>query len=229
MSEKKLNLGRRKAMKIIATTAATVPLTGYIGEATVKEQEFTTSEKDLLKADSNKKAPVRSATDPDLLNPTVNWELLLSEAELATLGSLCEIIIPSDAISPSASALGAHHYINEYVSAPYDRNKRDLVIIRGGIVWLNSESHKRYGKPFIDLVAVQKLAICNDIKWVKTAKAQHQHGAHFFAKVRDLTATAFYTTLEGMADIGYMGNKPSQTFEGAPLAVLQKLGLDGNV
>ena len=50
--------------------------------------------------------------------------------------------------------------------------------------------------------------------------------ARFFAKVRDLTATAFYTTPEGMADIGYVGNLPSTEWGLPPAEVLRHLGLE---
>jgi hypothetical protein len=49
--------------------------------------------------------------------------------------------------------------------------------------------------------------------------------ARFFDMVRDLTATGFYTTVEGMRDIGYVGNTPLDRFDGPPPEVLRRLGL----
>lgn len=220
MSDEKLNLNRRSALKLIATTAAAVPAIGCVDKIAQTEKALTPVQAAV------KTAPVRTATDPDLLNPTIPWDFVLEEGELKTLATLCDVIIPADSVSPSASSLGAHNYINEYVSAPFDNNKADLVLVRGGIVWLNSESQKRFGEVFINLDDAQKAAICDDIKWEKTAEPQYQAGARFFTKVRKLAATAFYTTEEGMADIGYVGNKPIATFPGPPPEVLQKLGLD---
>jgi hypothetical protein len=59
----------------------------------------------------------------------------------------------------------------------------------------------------------------------KKAPPQFKQGAKFFARFRDLTAGGFYTTPQGMKDIGYTGNTPLATFDGPPAAVLQKLGL----
>lgn len=219
MSGKKLTLSRRGALRLIATTAASVPVFGC--------SERVVNEADTLTSVPTQAQPLsRSATDPDLNNPTVHWEFVLDEFELTTLASLCDMIIPADEFSPSASSLGAHHYINEHVSAPYDNNKADLVMVRGGIVWLNSESSRRFNKTFVELNAQQQTDICDDIQWEKTAKPQYRMGARFFEKIRNLTATAFYTTEQGMADIGYVGNKPSVNFDGPPAEVLSRLGLE---
>ena len=62
---------------------------------------------------------------------------------------------------------------------------------------------------------------------METASADNRQGAEMFALVRDLVATAFFTTTEGMADIGYVGNVPTATFDGPPPEVLKRLGLEG--
>lgn len=43
--------------------------------------------------------------------------------------------------------------------------------------------------------------------------------------MRNLTATAFYTTDEGMKDIGYIGNMALPKWDPPPPAVLEHLGL----
>lgn len=226
MSDEKPNLSRRGALRLIATTAAAVPVLGCSEKKVEKVVETASEPVDPPPQKPVDLAAPRTATDPDLLNPTVPWEFVLEEKELATLAVLCDVIIPADEHSPAASQLGAQHYINEYVSAPYDSNKADLVTVRGGIAWLDSESRKRFEREFVELSGTQKKAICDDIKWEESAEPEFKAAARFFSKVRNLTATAFYTTDEGMADIGYVGNKPTAKFAGPPKAVLQKLGLN---
>ena len=164
-------------------------------------------------------------TDPDLVSPVVWWDLQLTEDELATLASLCDVIIPEDDRSPGAASLGAHDFIDEWVSAPYDGNRNDLVLVRGGLVWLDVESAERFGGRFTDLALEQKHAICDDICWVEDAAPEYRVAARFFDRVRDLTSTAFWTTAEGMADLGFVGNRPMPTFDGPPPEVLERLGL----
>ncbi|GAB2902574.1 gluconate 2-dehydrogenase subunit 3 family protein [Microbulbifer echini] len=231
MSEEKTNLSRRNALRLIASTAVAVPVMGCSEEVAKKvaiREDKPATNPAIKKLDAPKQTLARGTpTDPDLLNPVVSWEMQLDASELAVLAALCDVIIPADEISPSASSVGAHHYINEYVSAPYTNNKADLVTIRGGVVWLEGESRRRFAVAFIELSETQKSAICEDIKWVRSAKPEFQAGARFFAKVRVLVSTAFYTTEEGMADIGYVGNRPMASFPGAPPEVLKRLGLDG--
>ena len=43
--------------------------------------------------------------------------------------------------------------------------------------------------------------------------------------MRDLVATGFWSSKIGMADIGYMGNVFNPNWQGAPDAVLEKIGL----
>jgi hypothetical protein len=169
--------------------------------------------------------PRGSLSDPDLLHPKAPWPRKLSAHELATLAVLCDTIIPADAKSPAASTVGVPAYINEYVSAPYDGQMRDLVRVRGGLAWLNTESLERFGKGFTALSADQRTQICDDICYLPKAKPEFQAAARFFDLVRDLTATGFYTTDAGMRDIQYIGNVALPRFDGPPPEVLKHLGL----
>ena len=61
--------------------------------------------------------------------------------------------------------------------------------------------------------------------FVTNAAPEFKVAARFFDKVRDLTSTAFWTTDEGMADLGFVGNRPMPSFEGPPPEVLRLLRL----
>ncbi|MBC8088010.1 MAG: gluconate 2-dehydrogenase subunit 3 family protein [Phycisphaerae bacterium] len=171
------------------------------------------------------KGPRGTPSDPVLINPTpkVPWPMVLTNAELATLAALCDTIIPADEKSPAASKVGAHEYINEIASEPSRSNL--LVQIRGGVMWINAESTRRFGKPFHEIGEPERTAICDDICFVPKAKPEHLVGALFFDRVRDLTSGAFYTTPEGWKDIGYIGNVALPEYKGPPAEVLQRLGL----
>ncbi len=169
--------------------------------------------------------PRGTLSDPDLLHPKAPWPRKLSAHELATLAVLCDTIIPADARSPAASTVGVPAYINEYVSAPYEGQMRDLVRVRGGLAWLNTESNARFGKGFTGLTAAERNLVCDDICYLPRARPEHQAHARFFDLVRDLTATGFYTTDAGMRDIQYIGNVALPRFDGPPPEVLRYLGL----
>lgn len=169
--------------------------------------------------------PAGTLTDPDLIDPVRPWALTLTESERAALAALCDTIIPADERSPAASAVGAHDFIDEWVSAPYEQMQADGVRIRDGLAWLDREARGRFGAPFADLVEGQRRAICDDICYLPAAAPGFAAGARFFDSVRDLTAMAFYTTKAGMDDIGYVGNTPQNEWLPPPPEVLRKVGL----
>lgn len=167
-------------------------------------------------------------TDPDLLRaykPGELWPLTLSPAQRVTTIALCDVIIPADAKGPSASAAKVPAFIDEWISAPYPGHDRDQRTIVEGLAWLEEESRKRFGNDFTNLGPRQKVAICDDICHEPDAKPQFKRAAAFFRRFRDLTAGGYYTTPEGMKDIGYVGNIATATFDGPPPEVLRKLGL----
>ncbi|HEY2682222.1 MAG TPA: gluconate 2-dehydrogenase subunit 3 family protein [Steroidobacteraceae bacterium] len=167
-------------------------------------------------------------TDPKLLEaypPGKLWPLTLSAAERKIATLLADTIIPADAVSPSASSVGVVDFIDEWVSAPYARQIADRRHIREGFRWLDQEAKRRFSRSFAALDSHQVQVICDDICYLPRAKPRFAKGAAFFARYRDLTAGAFYTTPVGRKDVQYIGNTPSANFDGPPLEVLKKVGL----
>lgn len=172
------------------------------------------------------RGPAGTPADPDLVRPKVTWENQLTAGELTTLAALCDMILPADDQSPGAATVGVPDYINEWASAPYDYQRNALVRIRGGLAWLNTESSRRFGKTFADAADAERSAICDDICYLPRAKPEFRAAAAFFDTIRDLSATGFYTTREGMKDLGYVGNVPLQRWDSPPPEVLRRLGLE---
>jgi hypothetical protein len=178
-------------------------------------------------------APVAAAkgygTDPDLLreyNYGDFWPLTMTDEQRRLAAALCALIIPADETTPkSAADLGVHDFIDEWISAPYPDQQRDRTVVLEGFAWIDREANKRFGKNFAELNDVQQRAIADEICLEAKAAPELKAGAAFFRRYRDLTAGGFYTTPEGMKDIGYIGNVPSFTFEGPSADVIAKLGL----
>lgn len=203
---------RRVAIRWMMTAAASLPLVQM-----------------RLRGDVN--APVDAkgyGTDPELAktyNPGDVWPLTLSEAQRRTAASLCDVIIPADSESPSASSVGVVDFIDEWVSAPYPQQRNDRPLILEGLTWIDAEAQKRFTQTFSALDESKKHAICDDICFEPKAKAELKRAARFFARFRDLTAGGFYTTPEGMNDLKYIGNTPLATFDGPPPEVIRRVGL----
>lgn len=169
--------------------------------------------------------PRGDAWDPDLVHPRPGtWSRKLSAGELITLSALCDTIIPADSKSPSASAVGVPAWINEYVS--FENNQNALVRVRGGLIWLNLESNRRFGRPFVRLTQAEREQICDDICYTARAKPELRSAALFFDQIRDLTAVGFYTTRSGMQDLGYIGNVALPKFPEVSAEIRTRLGVE---
>jgi gluconate 2-dehydrogenase gamma chain len=141
-------------------------------------------------------------------------------AEFALVIALVDIIIPRDGRSGSASEAGAPAFIDYIVAEQPNRQ----MPMRGGLAWLNAECQQRFEKPFLTCSDTERRLVLDDIAWPAKAKPEFSHGVAFFTTMRDLTAAGFFSSKIGMADVGYMGNGVS-AWDGAPAAVLQKLGV----
>jgi hypothetical protein len=169
-------------------------------------------------------------TDPNLLEvykPGELWPLTFTAQQKRTTGVLCDLIIPADATSPSASAVGVVDFLDEWISAPYKTQRKDRTTLLDGLAWLDNEAAKRFKgrKSFVALSDKQRTAICDDICFAPRAKPDFVVAAKFFARFRDLTAGGFYTTPQGREDVRYVGNVPLSRFDGPPPEVLKKVGL----
>ena len=142
------------------------------------------------------------------------------------LAILVDVILPADARSPTASDLGAVDFIDEWVSAPYPDQQADALIVRDGLPWFRHAAEQRFALVFSDLSDVQLEQIADDVCSLEHAQAKHQSAARCFAKVRDLTAAAVWSTPQGMTDLGFIGNQPLPEWLPPPAVVLVKLGLD---
>jgi Gluconate 2-dehydrogenase subunit 3 len=167
-------------------------------------------------------------TDPDLTkvyHAGDLWPLVLTPAQRRTASALCDVIIPADSVSRGASAAGVVDFLAEWVSAPYAIQVQDRVLLLDGLVWMNSEAMRRFGREFAALMLAQQHLICDDICFQQNAKPAFAQAAKFFARYRDLTAGGYYSSAAGRKDLQYIGNVPLKSFDGPPLALLQKLGL----
>ena len=174
--------------------------------------------------------PVRHPMhDPNFMAGKVEspWQKLMTKEELATTAALADLILPKDAQSPAASEVGVQDFINDWISAPYDKNHEDCEVIRGGLGWLNTESFKRFGKRFEELAAGQQTAIVDDICHADKARPELKTGVVFFKEFRKLALDGYYSHSATWKQLGYVGNvSVGGPFPGVPEAIIKQLGLE---
>lgn len=184
----------------------------------------------MLSACDTDKKPVAKAADagtgidrhPDekKRDEKLMAEKFFDEHEMATIAVLADIIIPKDETSGSATEAGVPAFIEFIVK---DRPAHQLPM-RGGLKWLDVQSLKRYNKKFIECSSQDQLALVDEIAFPEKAKSEMKQGVAFFNRMRDLTATGFFTSEIGIKDLGYAGNKPNR-WDGVPQEVLDQYGV----
>jgi gluconate 2-dehydrogenase subunit 3-like protein len=148
-------------------------------------------------------------------------ETFFDDHEMATIAVLADIIIPADEKSGSATEAEVPAFI-EFIVKDMQHHQ---VPMRGGLRWLDMECLERFEKTFLDCSKEQQIEVVEDIAYPNDVKPGLEQGAAFFSRMRDLTATGFFTTQMGIEDVGYMGNRPG-TYDGAPEDEIAKHGLE---
>jgi hypothetical protein len=143
--------------------------------------------------------------------------------EFATVALLADLIIPPDERSGGAGDAGAPAYIDFALREVEDDAMR--LAMRGGLAWLDAESGRRFGRAFVDAAPAERTAILDDIAWPAKAPPALANGAAFFSDLRDLVATAFWSSRMGVEDLRYQGNVMLPEWTGCPEEALRKLGV----
>ena len=143
---------RRRAVQwMLAAVSASVALAKLPANAGVSEFKPT---------------PKGYGTDPLLAKnyvPGDFWPLSLTNSQRTSAAVICDILFPADAVSPSASSLHVHDFIDEWISAPYEQQASDRQPILDCIAWFEAESEKRFrlrsirspkdsGTPFVTML-----------------------------------------------------------------------------
>ncbi|MEJ5963023.1 gluconate 2-dehydrogenase subunit 3 family protein [Pedobacter immunditicola] len=144
-----------------------------------------------------------------------------NDHEMATITILADIIIPKDGQSGSASDAKVPDFI-EFIVKDIPSHQ---VPMRGGLKWLDLHSFNRFKKSFKDASAKEQIEIIDDIAYPNKVKPGMEPGVAFFNKMRDLTASGFFTSEIGVKDLGYVGNTPNK-WTGVPTEVLKQYGLE---
>lgn len=141
--------------------------------------------------------------------------------EWGTVRLLSDIVIPRDARSGSATDAGVPEFMDFMMTAYPDIGRN----FRAGLTWLDGESRKSFGKPFVQGSLAQQTAILDRIAYPKKAAPALKQGVEFFTRFRDMTASGFWSSKVGVADLQYVGNRPQAAWNGCPPAALAKLGV----
>lgn len=183
------------------------------------------------KTDTDKTADAIPKSDPKYFGRTpeelerlekINAEQLFNAHELETIGVLSTVILPPK--EPHGGPLEADvpEFI-EFMGKDVPELQQTLL---GGLMWLDHKSNTEFGVEFKTASLDQQKQICDKICWHDTEIPLDDQALEiqFFALMRNLTMTGYYTSKVGIADLGYKGNQPN-VWDGVPQDVLDQHGV----
>jgi gluconate 2-dehydrogenase gamma chain len=204
-------MDRRKSLKALALGTVS---TGLLLDA-CKTADKKTTENAAVPESTIDRTPEEKEAYKQLMA-----EKFFTPHEMATIAVLCDIIIPADEVSGSATDAKVPDFI-EFIVKDKPQNQTPM---RGGLRWLDMQSNKSFEKAFVDCSKQQQITLVDQIAYPEKATPEVKQGVSFFNLMRNLTASGFYTSEIGIKDIGYKGNTPNQ-WAGVPDDVLKQYGL----
>ena len=125
-----------------------------------------------------------------------------------TVHVLCDLIIPADERSGSATQAGVPEFLDDWIAFRTDQegNQNLRAEILGGIMWLDRESRQLFEKDFADASAAQQKQLLDRIAYPDRAAKDDHPGASFFSQFRSLVVAGFFSSKAGVADLPYLGN-----------------------
>lgn len=169
--------------------------------------------------------PEATVRIPDLNNPTVTWPSTMTAHQLQLAALLAYHVLPATTSAPAPSALGIANFVDEWISAPYPQQREDRKIILEGLAWVDAEAIRCWKHPYSAIGDEQQKRMLDVMRLESTATKTP--AGTFFRRFRFIVVGGYYTTPEGIMDIGYIGNVALKSYP--PMDVDERTILDGEL
>jgi gluconate 2-dehydrogenase gamma chain len=133
-----------------------------------------------------------------------------------TVQVLCDLIIPADERSGSATQAGVPEFLDDWIAfrTAQDGNENLQAQIFGGLMWLDRESNAHFQKDFAGASADQQKQLLDRIAFPKRASKEDHPWTVFFDEFRSLTIGGFFSSKMGVKDLPYLGNTAVPEWKG---------------
>ena len=93
-------------------------------------------------------------------------------------------------------------------------------------MWMDHRSNTEFGVEFKSVPEEQQKQLLDTIAYpdIKVPETERPLEIQFFSLMRNLTLTGYYTSKNGIQDLGYKGNTPT-VWDGVPEDVLKQHGV----
>jgi hypothetical protein len=96
--------------------------------------------------------------------------------------------------------------------------------MRGGLMVLNAKANKNFGQNFVTLNEEEQKSILDKMAFPIEGVEEQPQEVQFFALLRNLVLTGYFTSEVGIKELDYRGNMPN-IWDGVPQNVLDEMGL----
>ncbi|MEC7264099.1 MAG: gluconate 2-dehydrogenase subunit 3 family protein [Bacteroidota bacterium] len=147
---------------------------------------------------------------------------LFNEHEMETITLLSTIILPPK--EPHGGPIEAE--VPEFIEFIAKDIPELELTLKGGLMWLDHQCNFQFDQEFKTASPEQQKEILDRIAFqdVEIPLDEQPLEIQFFALMRNLTVTGYYTSKVGIADLGYKGNQPN-IWDGVPQDVLDQHGV----
>jgi hypothetical protein len=191
MSDDNNNVSRRSALKGIAVgMGASLPVLN--SNALAQEHQH---------GQAAAKAPAKkAATAPKFF----------SAAQMALIGTISELIIPTDDNSPGAIAAEVPEFIDLMISESSPETKKQWT---DGLAAVDKMSQSKSGAAFTKATKDQQIALLTEISKNEAKPATTEE--KFFKSIKNMTIDGYYTSKIGIhQELKYKGNTYLKEFKG---------------
>jgi hypothetical protein len=135
--------------------------------------------------------------------PKPAWKPLLFDAHQdETVVTLSELIIPATD-TPGAKAAKVNEYIDLLLHDGLPERRNAFL---SGLAWLDGYALRQNRKPFVRCTPSQQVAMLKALD--RSTDAALEPGAEFFAEIKRLTVSGYYTTKIGIDELNKGGRVP---------------------
>lgn len=152
----------------------------------------------------------------------LNAEQLFNKHEMETIAVLSTVILPPKEPHGGPIEADVPEFI-EFMGKDIPEMQNTLL---GGLMWMDHKSNTEFGTEFKSATLEQQKQICDEICFhdPEVPLDKQPLEIQFFALMRNLTVSGYYTSKVGIADLGYKGNSPN-VWDGVPQDVLDQHGV----
>src|SRR5215213_7125867 len=154
-------MDRRKSIKALAVGTLSAGVLLEACKNPDKKAEDAKKDGDAKPGSGIDRQPEEAAMEQALMD-----RKFFNDHEMATIAVLCDIIIPKDDVSGSATDAKVPDFI-EFIVKDMPEHQ---VPMRGGLRWLDVQCMKRFEKSFKDCSSKQQIEIVDQIAYPEKAK-----------------------------------------------------------